>query len=290
MYVDTLTLKIIFKKGTRTFMKKQLAIFIDSFDDYKDVWPAFFNIFNRYWLDCKYKKYLSCNKCDFHYKDLKILKTGKEIDWYTRTIKSLEMIEEDYVLFLLEDYFFSKTIKNEEIDQIVEYMTENNVFYYQLSSVDLKGNSYIVNIDNIDKIDYPISLQIAIWNKKFFLNELHNMYKIGAKTPWDFEKYYIQLKQENPNYLINIMKNVRYDNRDLFGYKNGILQGQWIPKTVKFYEKKGINIDTSKRKKMSLRRSFMYDIKVFLSKHMSKEIKQKSKKYLKYLGIKFMID
>ena len=57
MYVDTLTLKIIFKKGTRTFMKKQLAIFIDSFDDYKDVWPAFFNIFNRYWLDCKYKKY-----------------------------------------------------------------------------------------------------------------------------------------------------------------------------------------------------------------------------------------
>lgn len=42
MYVDTLTLKIIFKKGTRTFMKKQLAIFIDSFDDYKDVLASFF--------------------------------------------------------------------------------------------------------------------------------------------------------------------------------------------------------------------------------------------------------
>ena len=180
----------------------------------------------------------------YEYKDLITIKTGKENDWFYRTIKSLESIDEDYVLFLLEDYFLSKNQYNKTYDSIIDYMYSENIYYYQLSSVQSKSKEAVADYNK--DISYPISLQAAIWNRKEFLNILYEIYDTGAKTPWEFEKYFVLLNKE-PKKIKNYTSGIRYNTEDILGYKNGVLQGKWILKTVNFYKKRGIVIDTTKR-------------------------------------------
>ena len=268
-------------------MNKKIAIYISSFDGYSDIWSTFFKIFDKYWPDCQYNKYLVTNEMKYEYKDLITIKTGKENDWFYRTIKSLESIDEDYVLFLLEDYFLSKNQYNKTYDSIIDYMYSENIYYYQLSSVQSKSKEAVADYNK--DISYPISLQAAIWNRKEFLNILYEIYDKGAKTPWEFEKYFVLLNKE-PKKIKNYTSGIRYNTEDILGYKNGVLQGKWILKTVNFYKKRGIVIDTTKRGIQTKLDSIKYNLKKFFSKHLNNTLYNIVKSILKKLGYKFMID
>lgn len=79
----------------------------------------FFDIFSRYWPDCCFPIYLVTNKAGIDNSNVVCIKTGEEIDWFTRTIKAVESVQNDYIIFLLEDYFISKEVTNDEISSIV---------------------------------------------------------------------------------------------------------------------------------------------------------------------------
>lgn len=265
---------------------KSIAIYISSYDGCYDIWPAFFNILDKYWTKCPYPIYLTSNFKEYQYKNLQMLKVGQETTWLNRTIKTLEKIEEEYIIFFLEDYFISKIVDSNEIEKLCRRMQEKKIYYYQLSVKNkLKKNEKYIKSNK--SLSYPISLQLAIWNRKKLISYLYEMQlKKIYQTPWDFERFFIEMFKNQTGEIIG----VEYDTRDIMGYKNGVLQGKWIRTTLNFYKRRGLMIDYSAREIMTFRETLFYNIKLFLSKNLSRKTKKKLKILLKKVGYKFMTE
>lgn len=263
-----------------------LAIFIDSFDGNSDVWPTFFRLFSTYWRDCQYNRYLISNSDSFSAENLTVIKTGSDRGWFTMTIKGLENVKEEYIFFLLEDYAFSKNIENLNFEDIVRRMEEENIYYYRLTRPSrFPADQSFVSVP--ESTPYPISLQPAIWNKTVFLETLKDIFSRGAKTPWEFEKTFIE-KFRNGRDDVNI-EGIAYDTRDLLGYQNLIIQGKWDPRVIKFYKKQGIAIDVGDRGYMPMKAVFWDGMKRNkLIRSLSNKSQVRIKKFLKKIGIDFM--
>lgn len=264
----------------------EFAIFIDSYDENVDVWSPFFAIFGAYWKNCKHNRYLVNNILDYDCENLKVINTGEERGWFQMTIKGLEAVNEKYILFLLEDYGFSKNINSHDFEEIVEIMEKENIFYYRLTCPDhfSKNKSFIPVPENTS---YPISLQPAIWNKGRLLEILNELASEGARTPWDFEKYFIEKYRDgSPDVMI---EGIRYDSRNLIGYQNLIIQGKWDPRVIRLYQKAGISIDTNKRDLMTRKAVLLDGIKrnKFV-RRLSENNQKRIKTIMKKIGVRFM--
>ena len=146
---------------------RNLAMYVSSYDGCSDLWETYFSLLDKFWPDCAIPIYLVNNEKEFAYKRVKVINTGKEVDWFNRNINALNQINEKYIIFMLEDYFISKMINNADFDEIISFMEDNGVYYYQLSV----GNTKLKLPQRVNvtaKTNYPISLQPAIWNREVF--------------------------------------------------------------------------------------------------------------------------
>lgn len=263
---------------------KTYAIVVLSFDDYSDLWIDFFSLFEKFWSNNKESIYLVTNEKDFVYKNLNIIKTGKEIDWFTRTKKALEMIKEDTIILFLEDYFISDYVNEQDIDEILKYMYENNVLYYRLINIPkLKPNinSFRGYIKKNEQ--YGVNLQCAIWDKKYLFSILNSMPE--GKTAWDFEVI-INNKINKEDSTLN--RSHVFDARNIFQIKNGVFKGKWIRKTIRFYKRKGYNLHLGNRQIMSIKETIYYFVKRNTKKLIPKSLRPITKSILKKFGINFL--
>lgn len=265
---------------------QDLAIFIDSFDGNADAWPTFFKVYQKFWDDCCFPRYLVTNNLGYEAKNLTVIKTGDDKNWFVMTIKGLEQVKERYVYFVLEDQLIGQKMKNEDVEEIVEGMEKEQIYYYRMTCpLNYPANQSFIRVT--EDARYPISLQPAIWKKDTFLQFLKELYANGCKSPWDFERHFIE-KYKNGD-STRYIEGVRYDSRHLMRYKNILIQGKWDPRVVKFYKEKGIVIDTSNRPFMSRKAVFLDGIKRNkLIRSLSNKNQTKLKKVLKKLGIDFM--
>lgn len=265
---------------------KRLSIFVDSYDGNKDLWKNLFDIFDHFWSNCPYERFLVTNNESFQRKNLMVIKTGDEIDWFTTTIIALKQINTKYVWLFLDDYYLSKKIINDDVEEILDYMDTNNVFFYRLS---LRGDldKKVIRHQITGDFVYAINLQPVIWNREKFLYYLEKLHDKGCKSPWEFEKYFIKYF-ENKN-STDVIPGVIYDTRDIMGYKNAIIQGKWVRHVVIFFKKKfGIIIDTGNRSYMSYRAELFDFIKRKGHSVFKYEMRQKIKNHLSKVGLKFM--
>lgn len=266
-------------------MDSRLTIFVDSFDGYSDMWDIYFLIFDHYWPDCKYKKVLVTNELTPKFNNVNVINTGKEINWMDRTIRALNLVETEYVLFSLEDYFIGKKVKNYEIDDILDFMSKNKINCYKLypwpkSNTKFRDGKF-KHLHGYKKNDaYAINGALSIFKTDFLIKILKKC--VDAETCFDFEYYYLNNK-ENVNDTIDF-SSICYDDRDILGYHNGIIRGKWLWSTVKYYKKQGLNIDFSNREKMSFSQTFFY----LLRFNMPQTIKKILRKTIKQsnLGLK----
>ena len=263
-----------------------VALFIDSFDGNSDVWKAFFSVYEKYWGDCCFQRYLISNEKEYKTNNLTVIKTGKEKNWFVMTIEGLEHIPEKYVFFVLEDQLIGKRIDNEVISEIVSRMEREKIFYYRMTCSNRfeKDSSFIQIPENTP---YPISLQPAIWEREYLLQLLKELYADGNKTPWDFERHFIEKYRGGSSK--NYIQGVRYDSRNIMNYKNILIQGKWDPRVIRFYKRQGIIINTGERPFMAINEVLLDGLKrnkLFRSLSITKQAY--IKKTLKKIGIKFM--
>lgn len=264
----------------------RLSIFIDSYDGNSDIWQSFFNIFDFFWKDCPYQRYLVTNEKDCSEKNLTVIKTGREIDWFTTTLTALYKVKTKYVWLFLDDYFLSKKIDNSDIEEVIDYMENNNVFFYRLSlcgSLDKKITRRQITND----FYYAINLQPAVWEKEKFIYFLEKLQKEGCRTPWDFERYFIDyFKRQNKGKTI---EGVVYDNRDIMGYQNAIIQGKWVRRVLAYYKRKfGIIIHVNSREIMPFYAEVFDFIKGKAPLLFSCSQRIRIKALLEKIGFKFM--
>lgn len=265
----------------------ELAVYVSSYDGSSDLWGPFFDLFQRFWPDCDFRVYLVNNQLPYEREGVDVLSSGKEIDWFDRTLRTLRQVDSEYVMFLLEDYFLSKTVRNADVHKIIETMRRDDVFYYRLSLTSGAKPSDDGEPIKIRKgSSYSISLQPAIWNRAALIKALE---EIDGKTPWDFEYYFNDIHEAIPSaeddaYIAGVL----YDTRDILGYKNGVLRGRWIPETLNHYKRMGIRIDEGNRERLSVFDEAKYRLSDYLSRHMGEGVKSKIKLLLERLHIRYI--
>lgn len=221
-------------------MKGNLAILVISCDNYRDVWKPFFELFSKFWPDCPYRLYLGSNKADFEYPDVTVVKSGEDISWADNVRKYLAQIDEEYVLTFLEDFFICRPVPTAAIESAFKTMVKDHIDLFSFT-LPKKGEPFpqSENVYYIDpRAEYCVNTAIAIRAKNAFLTLLKPGY-----SAWDFEvKNSKQVNEAGSFPGVFVTSGIDY-----FPLLNGIWRGKWVPGSVRFCRRVGIDVDTSVR-------------------------------------------
>lgn len=241
---------------------KDLTLLLVSYDGYGDMWPAFFECKEKFWPDCPYPLVLANNQRNYRAHNIRVINCGKDAQWSTRTRLALESVESKYVLFLLEDLFISGVVKTADLQAAIDLMEKDSLYYYKIMTFSKIRTKNYKGIDYLHEIPaswpYGISLQAAIWNREFFLN----MVGKNDYNPWVFEVRRLEEEQSSkePDKIVGV-----FDDRNILNICHMVVQGKYLPKSLKTIQSKGIHVDTKSRAIMSFYEDIIYSIKLKVS-------------------------
>lgn len=217
---------------------EELAILVISCDKYADLWGIFFELFNKFWPDCKYPLYLGSNAIRCDVEAVRTICVGEDKSWADNVQNMLTEISEAYVLVFLEDFFLEQVVESEVIEQVFQYMLKNKVDCLRLcpSPPPSKIIEKELGIGIIKhSAPYCISTQPAIWKKSALKKLLHQGY-----SAWDFEK-------QNSANMSNSDLKLMGTNRFYIKRHNGVERGKYYTSTLKLLKENGIEVDISER-------------------------------------------
>lgn len=128
---------------------------------------------------------LSCGLDHYKY-----LKSGKG-EWTNRLKVVLDQIDEEYIIFLQEDMWFTKKVSETAFSKIINYAVNSDLSLLKLHSADIyKTISTNHDIDGFEltKLDkkhseFLMSHQVSIWKRSFFRDQLKD-----NEHPWRNER------------------------------------------------------------------------------------------------------
>ena len=211
---------------------KKIVILGIFFSGYNDVWVDFINLFKMYWKDCPYDFYIvaDTNSCG-NFMGMNVIDAGQNAEYSKKIQTAMQLINADYYLILLEDFFFSKKINNEHINSIVDYIENNNLSYYVMPMKEFKGNykgrrisKYLRKIS--PNAEYTLSCQPAFWKRDFIEKCLGK----ANYNAWVFEGIYCKSKYAHTKVFLD---KCIADISNPLGILHGIQQGKLIPETIR---------------------------------------------------------
>lgn len=248
----------------------KLAIVGIFYDGYEDLWYDFINLFKKNWQDCPYPLYIVNNSKELNpekanIEGIEVLHAGDDAEYSRKVQLATTQIDADRYLFLLEDFFIYKRIDNAKIEEILDYVQNEEIEYYtlpMLEFVDKKEKEKASPFNDVYKIgkekEYLFSCQPSIWKREFIAN------LIGKENynAWIFEGIYARCdKLRNEEFLSKSL----VDYRNVLNLKHGAVQGKMLPKTVKVLKKNGYLL-TSPRGKLSKKQLFVRFVKGIVRK------------------------
>jgi hypothetical protein len=177
----------------------KIAILVITCDKFSDFWQPCVDMFNKFWPDCPYDKYLMSNHEIFSNNGFNNILVGDDKSWshgLKMALKNLDN-EYEYVFTLLEDYYFIERINNDYMTKMFSSFVElqgNFLSLYKLPSKLNKCNSFFGELEN--NIPYRQSCVFTLWKIKTLndiLDDNENAWefeKVGVKRGFKFEKFY----------------------------------------------------------------------------------------------------
>ena len=259
---------------------QNMAIAVVSFDKYSDIWDIFALCINKYWKNRPYKTYLITNDAHPIYDGIEIVNTGSEVSWSYRVRKALELIKEEYVMLLLEDYLIDEVVDNGRVENTLNYVKRNDLDYLRIVPIPVmkksKSGEFATAITS--NMVYGVNLQAAIWKRDYLLHvisgenlsawEVEARQKFGSPTRIDGKCY------ATTEYIIQ--------------YLNGIIQGKWYIKTIESFAVRGIEIPLGERNVMTDKDMRRENMRNFLLHHIPPKVIHTLKPVAKKLGFKFV--
>lgn len=219
-----------------------LAILIVSCDKYADIWEPFFKIFFKEWEDIPFKIYLGSNYKKYEDKRVTNISIGEDRAWCENLEKMIKNIEEDNIMFILEDFFLTNKVNTSEIEKAFEYFKKNNIDCLKLCPDRYhKSKKIIGSIENIVIKDlepytpYRINTAVCIW-KKYFLMALC----IPGLSAWDFET----VNSELINYFDC---KIYYLEPPILYFKHAVEKGRWLEQGMNNLKKNNILVEYGER-------------------------------------------
>jgi hypothetical protein len=239
--------------------RRDLTIFVNSTDGFEDCWEPFFTLFAHYWPTCPYPVVLGSETKRFerqvpHVRSTRIglEDNDHKLSWGECTIRSLDVINTPYLLYLQEDYFLKGDVDAGTMEALVEIMDLEGYAHIRLGEGgDRAGWShrpsakypYLWEIDR--RSDYRISLQAGLWRKDRF-----RFYLRPDETAWQLERWgTLRARREADTFLCPNLDDPRWQGHPIFPYTpTGIVGGKWYePAVVSLFKEHGIKVNFSAR-------------------------------------------
>lgn len=221
-------------------MKKRVCILISSFDGYKDLWEPLEESYCRFWGDCPYPIYISTNFVTKGFKLFKPINSGKDKSWSEMLYKTLNKIEEEYVLLTFDDLFLYKNINTSMVNQHITKAFKIDADYYQLfPSISKKTKLDDITSKKLKNSKYRNGTVWSLWKKDVLIDLLDL-----EENAWEFEI--------NGNFRSFKYDNFYTSNNIIIPYLNGVVKGKWVRKVYTYLTKDlKLKIKADERKKMS---------------------------------------
>ena len=207
---------------------KKIAVLIISFDDYSDFWEPCTTVFNKYWPDCPYDKYLLTNEKEFDNNGFTSILTGEDKTWSLGLSIALTKLEKEYqyVYTMVEDYMFIKKLNNNYMTKMFNsfVLAEGNFLrLFKVLKPQIKyHNEFFGEI--VNNAPYRQTIAFTLWNIKT-LQEILNK----DENAWEFEKK-------------GVVRGFQYDkffcvHNNFFNVLNVVVKGKLVPKNYKILKK-----------------------------------------------------
>ena len=215
-----------------------MRIVVLSCDKNEDIFYAFHHCMEKYWKNHPEIIYLTETTENPYYKT--ICKNYLLNKWTRRIRESLEEIDDNEILLMVDDLFIREPVDINRIEYARKHLKGNIAMFNFEKSFD--SNDMETDLKDFKLrqkgSDYELSIMCGLWQKDKLIDILS-----GENDPWSVEynqdtkgyDYYIN----SSNYIIN------------WGYKTfehvGLVKGKWAREVVPFFEKEGIVIDYERR-------------------------------------------
>jgi len=213
-----------------------MKVVVLSCDKNEDLWYPFYHCMEKYWKNHPEVIYLTESKKNNYYKTI-MKKYPLEL-WSKRIRESLEEIEDDLVLVMVDDVFIRHDV---DVDRI-EYLCRNFKGACINFEKSFDENDKDTEIDEIKKrgkrSPYEVSLMCGLWNRRALQDILRE-----DSDPWTIESrgngYGYDFYINGGEYIID------------WGYETwqycGVMKGKWCREAKFFFDNEGIKIDYDKR-------------------------------------------
>lgn len=260
-----------------------IALLVPSCDKYIDVIDQFFDRQERYMGWWKYNRYVLIEEASYHRAGVTTLYSSHGEAWADRLRRNVETMNEEYFLFLLDDYFLSQYVSEIEIHNAIEIMKKEGIKYYKLVNnprVNYQYASYkhLSRIPN--NIRYGINLAECIVRKDFLLEILARGMNI-----WEVESSFLSYVNDK---FTGFIDDCVSDTRNLLKTRYAIMKGKWVLPTVWFFKRKGMPIVVGNRKLSGPLILCKVKIDIFLNRHLKTKTIRALKKILGFFGFKFV--
>lgn len=224
-------------------VKDKFVVLVVSCDKYADLWEPFFELFQRFWPDCPFNVYLLSNRISTGAPKVNNLLVGDDISWSDSLSKGLGQIKEEYVLLFLDDLFLHDYVNTKEILEVFNWILESKPNYVRMnpSQKPDKPHNNLVGIVSKGTI-YRTSTVLSVWKRDVLMSLLK-----PGESAWDFEVYG-SVRSDSYNAFYSTREN-------RFSVINGVIKAKWQRSAVKKLKPLGVDIDLSKRKKMTIKQT-----------------------------------
>jgi hypothetical protein len=244
---DRLTNSITFINIQKNMKNKDLAVLVLSCDAYKDLWAPYMQLFHKYWKDSQLNFYFCSDTLKAEDPSFTDIPVGKPVEWSARLLYAVEQIKEPYVLLLLDDYYITKPVKEDELLRSVKVMEATGAGYCRIypcpaPTVDLPGHPEYGIFEK--GVAYRTSTQATIWKT----NTLRK-FIIPTESVWDFElkgsdrsneitEPFIGLKLINNNPILD-------DEHYPYHYLcTAVYKKKWMKEAVELAKKENLELKT----------------------------------------------
>lgn len=259
-------------------------IIISSCDAFSDLWEANIKLLRLNWQNDSQKTLLVTDRqTERSFDGIDIITAGEGTEISQRLKKALEAVESKYIVFTLDDYFFTQKINNEKIRTAIEFMENEAVDYVQLYPIpksflkrenarqSTKYDGFFFR--NLDEGDYKVCLTPGIWRADFMRKTLN-----GKMNAWQYEVSLTQCAKDNGAVCA-------VSNNGELPYLDVIRKGKLLRKANRYFKKNPIY--KSNRAIMKFSDEFVLGVRTFIRMRMPKRFFIAVKKFMISRGRSF---
>lgn len=266
-------------------MEKDFSIIISTCDIFSDLWDAHILLLNQNWADRNVETFLVTDKpTDRTFENVTVVAAGEETEITERLRAVLPLIQTEFVLFTLDDYFLTENISTQAINEDIRIIKKHQIDYLRLFVMTRKSlknrkakevEPGIFLLDN-NAGDYIVSLYAGIWRKDF-------MEKTLKKTlnAWQYEVALTNMARQ-------LNARCADSRRSEFPILDVIRKGKVLTKARKYFDDNPIY--HGNREDMKAKDEWILEFRTWLREWLPRPLFNLLKTIMRRRGYKFFSD